>query len=1644
MGRVFLARSKANGGEVALKFLQEGLEPAALSGLREEVRLLSRLAHPRLVRVLDYFPEGPCYAMEYVPGRSLDEAAAEIPPQRWPLLLAQLLQGLHYLHSQQLLHRDLKPSNLRVTPEGDLKILDFGLASQATSGAAGAPRGTLAYLPPETWLGEYGAAADLFAAGAACYEALTGKLPYRAAGTGLPDFRRAPERLEKRRPDLPDYFCRWIERCLEPEPSRRPGSALSGLKYLNQHLPQPLPLPDPGSEPEMLEALPFLGREAEWRSFWNFKGEIRLCGPAGIGRSRFLREVKWKAQLEGLGLRTVGSNDSGAWWRGFFRKLEPAVEHWLKLSDAEWASLDAEETLVLLPDLHLWPKEERLELAAFLKILRRRAPRLRRVIEFDSDAAPELADEAGGPPETLLLKLPPLSEAMALQLSAAADLEGRLDEARRRRLAEDSGGNPLLLLESLRAALRPGAGDPTVPRSLAEAMRLKAARLSEAAAELLALITADPLPPSWEEAAAEWGGGEAALADARLELTQRGFLNEGREALPRLQQASLRETLLAQLPETPRLRAHRLRLRLLLRRAGDEPQAVPEAPAIARQALAAPEPETALAWGFPAADVLARHGREAEAVELYRRLWPLARTGEQRYLIQGKVAPLLYRLGRMDEALAAYDRWIQDRPDDATRLQRAKHCFYTGLVLFSMERKAEARERFQNCLETADAELHPPHRPYQARAHNFLAALAQESGDYDASACHLETALRLAGDDAMLRGEAEQRLAEMARARLDYAAARAHLERALDCYRRAGNAQAEAVALQWRAMLHREEGALRPAEADIAAALGACERSGSVLQWARYRLNAALISLEASEYAAARSRMEEAEAILSALGNRTDRLLAKFFRANFLVRAGQADPAARLFTELETARKSIQDLGQESELYLRLGEAALLDFRFEAAESFLQAALRKAAASRNPMARWEAEWALARCRALRQAGGPPPPKWPELRARALASASPWLEVQARVLDRIFSGLEPPPEPEAWKAMLRGIADLEVPEARAELFHALAAAAGRKGLAETARKLQGRCLSEFSQIRNRLPEEMKMDFEKNRKVQSLDEALGAAVETPAPRPAASAAAPLPAEAAVRDDRRFHRFVEISCRISKRHDLAEILERVMDAAVEISGAERGFLLLREDGAKSGPLAGFEMKAARRLNRQSLQKEDFKISMTAVRQAMEQGGVLLTENAQLDPRLQSKKSVASFQLKSILVVPLEIDGRIKGAVYLDHRYRPDCFREEDVTILNALAAQAALAIEKAEMIAELKEAKLKLEDRVASQEKRIEALSDELAQARDQLRYGYEEIVGQSPAMMEVFHLLDHVTETPIPVWILGESGTGKELIARSLHFNSGRKPKPFLAVNCSAIPENLLESELFGHKKGAFTHADRDRVGLFEQANGGTLFLDEVADMSPSMQVKLLRVLQEGEIRPLGASKSVKVDVRLVTASNKDLEKLVEEEKFRQDLFFRINGLTIRLPPLRERREDIPLLVNHFLEKISRDFKLPVSEVSDEAFEVLLQHPWPGNIRQLESVLRNALLFARGRPISPAFLSIAKPAAGAELPTAGGEKGAERQLILEALRRARMDKQAAAKDLGISLRSLYMRMDRHRIPKGKAVLAKYLGLKLNAGA
>lgn len=625
------------------------------------------------------------------------------------------------------------------------------------------------------------------------------------------------------------------------------------------------------------------------------------------------------------------------------------------------------------------------------------------------------------------------------------------------------------------------------------------------------------------------------------------------------------------------------------------------------------------------------------------------------------------------------------------------------------------------------------------------------------------------------------------------------------------------------------------------------------------------------------------------------------------------------------------------------------------------------------------------------------------------------------------------DPERLEESLQAIEALESPELRADLKRHLADAFDAAGLDRIALSLRNASFLELQNIRHYLPEELKMDFEKRPDLKKLNETLGdLAPKAPTAGSAGGGKGGIPAA-------RFRQFCAINRQMALKNDMGEILDRVIDAAIEITGAERGFILLKDGKPSKSPIAGFDVKVARNLNREILKTGDFELSLSLVKQAIDKAAYVLTDDAFSDPRFSEKKSVMDYRLRSVLVVPLEEEGRVFGVIYLDHRYEPDCFSEEDLTLVNALAAQASLAIQKARFIDELTRSRDKLAVEVKDQAEKIEAMAEELTKKRGELRYGYEEIIGQSPAMLKVFQVLDDVSETSIPVWIHGESGTGKELVARSLHVNSPRAKNPFVAENVSAIPETLLESELFGHKKGSFTHADRDRVGLFEQANGGTLFLDEVADMSLAMQAKLLRVLQEGEVRPVGASKKVKIDVRLVTASNKDLARMVDEGKFRQDLFFRINGLTINLPSLRNRKEDIPLLVRHFSKKIAKEFNLSEAEVTDRALKSLMAHNWPGNVRELEAVLRNALLFAKGKPIGPDHLTIkassmaAAPAAEPSARPATQEDAAHRSLLVTTLKKHDLNKEEAAKELGVSLRTLYTWMEKHGLPKKKAVLA-----------
>jgi two-component system response regulator PilR (NtrC family) len=308
-------------------------------------------------------------------------------------------------------------------------------------------------------------------------------------------------------------------------------------------------------------------------------------------------------------------------------------------------------------------------------------------------------------------------------------------------------------------------------------------------------------------------------------------------------------------------------------------------------------------------------------------------------------------------------------------------------------------------------------------------------------------------------------------------------------------------------------------------------------------------------------------------------------------------------------------------------------------------------------------------------------------------------------------------------------------------------------------------------------------------------------------------------------------------------------------------------------------------------------------------------------------------------------------------------------------------------------------------------------------------FHDLIGESPAMANLFGLVRKLSSVSSSVLIVGESGTGKELFARAIHYNGVTREKPFIAINCGAIPENLIESELFGHRKGAFTGAIKDRIGYFEAANGGTLFLDEISTLPIQVQSSLLRVLEERVVVPVGDTRPRPVEVRIIAASNQNLQTQCREGKFREDLLYRLDVVRLQLPPLRQRRQDIPLLAQHFLDKYTRKMNKNVTGISNAAMRAMLNHEWRGNVRELENVIERAVIFAEGRDIEQGDLpfqsSADEPDSGEDLKQAMMQF--ERQHIIYSLRRHNYDKAETAQHLGIGVSSLYRKLEELKIPK-----------------
>ncbi len=467
------------------------------------------------------------------------------------------------------------------------------------------------------------------------------------------------------------------------------------------------------------------------------------------------------------------------------------------------------------------------------------------------------------------------------------------------------------------------------------------------------------------------------------------------------------------------------------------------------------------------------------------------------------------------------------------------------------------------------------------------------------------------------------------------------------------------------------------------------------------------------------------------------------------------------------------------------------------------------------------------------------------------------------------------------------------------------------------------------------------------------------------------------------------IKVSTTINAIRGLLELQKKLLELMFEVVPARHAAILLTDSSEKEGEE---EFSSVFALDRVKGPDETIKVSRTVARQVLRDGTALLIEDR--DKTTALSNSLTDDQTSSVLCVPLTMAGKSLGVLYLDTNDPDIHFDKDHLQLASTIAAISAVAIENARHIEWLE-----------NENKRL------IADA------GIEHsMVGESPRMRQVYQLIAKVAPTDSSVLILGESGTGKELAARAIHQNSKRSGKPFIAVNCAALTETLLESELFGHEKGAFTGALAQRKGRLEIADGGTLFLDEIGELSAALQVKLLRVLQEREFERVGGSRTIKVDIRLLTATNRNLEDLITQGLFRQDLFYRLNVLQLEMPALRQRQEDIPLLAKYFAVRYGEKCNRKITSISLEAQKRLLSYDWPGNVRELENAIERAVVLGTTDVILPEDLPEAileTETRAMPAPTKYHEAVAEtkKQIILRAMDQTKGNYTDAAKLLGV---------------------------------
>ena len=1584
---------------------------ARATQVRAAFRLLRSVSSPHLPVVHELLSDadGDLWLVTgFVAGRAL--TAGPVGLTQALSEAAGIAHALHAIHEAGTHHGDLSAANVLVTPEGGVVLTDFGQI-----GCLGC--GTPGFLAPEVLAGGGGPGGDVFALGALLCLRLFGAVPWASPAAVVDALRRGPGAVLERVAELgaaagvsvPAGVRALLVQLLHPDLRAR----LADMGPLPAHLRRLVAgEAGPGDRSEALRPTWWLPAR------WPYRGGglaevvdglvgggrarlVAVAGPVGAGRGRVVEELiqSLQARVDAPVARVCAADRLGA-------ALGDEHTAWL----AAWiAGAPAEATVIGLPEAPGWPgelgqgvdDEDRAARRAAVLVAAAAMAQVTLVLPVDDLVATALRRAEGAGTTTVLRVAPWDREVLAdllAQTLEPADERGAWAEA----LMAAAGGWPGATLRAIEACARLGLmrAEPTAVAAAASSA------LGELGAGQARLVLA-----------ASWSATVAAPPEHAAHL----FASDGH---PLAWAVTAARRVLG-----PRLRALACaELEDMSRETGASPTLALAVDAEARSAielwLTQVAEDTGGAWerdpGLPGliAWLLAGGAMQVGAEGRARVVASLLRAGEAgpagQLAEMGPVSPrcsllgarALEQTGRAEAALERLAPLLGGRDVPRAVQGAALGLRWRALTDLGRASEALAEAREEMSEETgwlAEETGEIGEDPGGAEARLWAALAAMVCGEAETAERWLVAAglrigerpgLRarvdqLRGNLEHLRGHVDAAIGWYERAALDFAAAGESIGRTLLAANLAALAivggDVERGLVHGRAAL-RGYLALGRVQALPELAVNLVQllvRVGSLAeaQQLGLLLRRLLTGGASGPLAQARSRRVDAELAFGARlrGERVD-VLAAFADASQALaeagatreaveaglracglarRAGRVDVAARQLA----AAQAIGEGAQEQELMLVIGlESLALAAVTGGRESFAAAC---AALARLP--RPEALVAAGRLELA----------WRH--DQVVAALLPPGDRRRRALERRMQ--------ETWDALMRKVPPLD----RAAVRAALIAESGerRAGTRSEARRPErGAARSSGDGGGMRGAGALELEEQDMSEQSTLDEGGD---------PQASLAdvlgdmSEVPAEPA-RGGERHERLIRIYRRLAREDDLQRLLAQVVDAVMDLCDAERGAVVVVVGGAR--------LEVARELAGSA----GVAFSRSIIERVLAQGAAVLSVDAVADDRFDGSRSISHLNLRSVLAVPLLHRGEAIGAVYVDHRLRRGAWGEADLVLVEEFAELAALAIAHARTLAEQRAQG----EALAAQGRELARLLEERElevrglreAARTPERRSYRGMVGGTPAMQAVFRLIDRLADSDVPVVIFGESGTGKELVARAIHDAGARMGRAFVAENCGAIPEALLESVLFGHAKGAFTGAHRATPGLFEAADGGTIFLDEIGEMSPGMQTKLLRVLQEGELRRVGDTATRKIEVRVIAASNRDLEAMVAAGTFRKDLLYRIRVVKIELPPLRSRPEDLTTLVEHFLARHDKQRRLTVSAA---AMRALARYAWPGNIRELENEVQRwvALVEARVEPadLTPAIV---------ETKAAGGRDPDDLRLRprLDRLERELMDRAMAA--------------------------------------